>query len=89
MTTPISRWIYECCTDLDNHKTKSSVLFKSWKTWAELNGEFAGSINKFSRDLQSCGYKHWRLSGETGLSGITLKPDARISHDKKYSRLAG
>jgi phage/plasmid-associated DNA primase len=49
----LGQWLDECCK-LDAGATERSVdLFKSWKSWVEARGEFAGSHKKFSQALEA------------------------------------
>jgi len=51
----IGTWIEERCECKPSYKDTSANLFASWKTWAELNGEFVGSQKQFSEKLQGRG----------------------------------
>lgn len=72
----IARWIHECCIKSPQAKTLSATLFASWKTWAELNGEFVGSAKKFGQSLQKHGLKPYRTNSNSGFAGICMKGEA-------------
>jgi putative DNA primase/helicase len=51
----IGTWIAERCECKQGYEDTSAKLFASWKAWAEINGESAGSRKAFSERLQSRG----------------------------------
>ncbi len=52
-------WITECCVTGDKCCVRegSSVLFGSWKRWADDAGEHAGSQKRFAQALQARGFR--------------------------------
>jgi putative DNA primase/helicase len=49
----IATWIEERCECGKSYRDTSGNLYASWKSWAELNGEFVGSQKAFSEKLQA------------------------------------
>ena len=49
----IATWIEERCECGKSYRDTSGNLYASWKSWAELNGEFVGSQKSFSEKLQA------------------------------------
>ena len=68
----LGRWLDECCEINQNCRTATSVLFESWRTWAELNQEYIGSQRRFSEILESRGFKQKRTKKARGFAGIGL-----------------
>jgi phage/plasmid-associated DNA primase len=66
-------WIDGCELDPNSWET-SAALFASWKSWAELNGEFTGNRKVFSKKLESRGLQPKKNSykGGRGYQGISL-----------------
>jgi putative DNA primase/helicase len=68
-------WLEECCIVGGTSHSGSSVLFASWKAWAEAAGEYAGSQKGFSQKLVSAGFERKKLPNcSAGFVGIGLKP---------------
>jgi putative DNA primase/helicase len=65
-------WLGECCDQQLFLWGSSADLFASWRQWAELAGEFAGSQKRFSQALGARGFKpaRERRSGRAGFDGI-------------------
>ena len=53
----IGTWIEERCECKTSFEDTSAKLFASWKAWAELNGETAGSQKQFAEKMQSRGFE--------------------------------
>lgn len=73
----VALWLAECC-DLDaQFCSLSSVLFASWKGWAEQAGEFIGPQKRFSQALIARGFKPDREggTGKARFIGLTVKPE--------------
>ena len=69
----LGRWMEEECTTNPNDFAGTEELFNSWKQWAERWGEYFGTMQKFSEDLQKRGFKKWRNMKLRGMNGIALK----------------
>jgi putative DNA primase/helicase len=69
----LGRWLDEACERGNNLSETSAVLFAAWKTWAELNGEFVGSIKRFSENLASRGFDNYRNRNVRGFRGLALR----------------
>jgi putative DNA primase/helicase len=72
----VGRWIRECC-DLANPDAKTPVahLFKSWTKWTAGNGEFTGSIKRFSGLLAQKGFERGSAGPFRYFIGLRLMPD--------------
>lgn len=71
----IGRWLEECCLVGPNHTETSADLFAGWKTWAESNGEYAGSQRRLSDLMLARGFDKWRdpETDRRGLRGVALR----------------
>ena len=56
----LGRWLAEGCVQGANLTATSAVLFAAWKSWAEANGEFVGSLKRFSENLAARGFEKCR-----------------------------
>ena len=71
----LGRWIGERAERVPSHVETTAALFASWKLWAEANGEYVGSVRRFSENLQQRGFERNR-EGEAGTRcfvGIRLR----------------
>jgi phage/plasmid-associated DNA primase len=66
----IGRWLEECCVRDPSAWTGTTDLFGSWKSWAENNGEFPGSVKRFVRMLEVQGFRQIRRSHARGFTGL-------------------
>ncbi len=75
----LGQWLEERC-DLGNQRREAvSRLYADWQEWAEKNGEFTGSIKRFSQLLQSRKFDHCRFTGGLrGLTGLSLRPRTSV-----------
>jgi putative DNA primase/helicase len=74
----IGTWIDERCECKTSFEDTSAKLFASWKAWAELNGEFAGSQKQFAEKMQSRGFErktigHTKARGYNGIRVIAAE----------------
>lgn len=69
----LGRWLDERCERGANHTEMSAPLFADWKTWAEANGEFVGSIKRFAENLTNRGFERWRDKQTKGFRGLRLR----------------
>jgi putative DNA primase/helicase len=65
-------WIEERCVLDPNAWASSSELFTSWKSWADTQGEFAGSSKRFSQNLEARGFQPFRKKTGRGFNGIAI-----------------
>ena len=70
-----SEWMAEKCNVGSNSYGTSGDLFKSWKRWADLAGEPAGSQKRFSQMLLDRGFRPRREggTGRAGFDGISVR----------------
>jgi len=66
----INRWLEECCVKDPQAWTATADLYGSWKTWAENNGEFVGSVKRFVHMLEGKGYRQVRRRDGRGFAGL-------------------
>jgi putative DNA primase/helicase len=77
----MGRWIEDRCVLHGSAKTLTFELFNDWKQWAESNGEFFGSMRRFSDALLTRRFEKWRNgSGIRGFAGIGLKQPTSTTH---------
>lgn len=69
----LGRWLDEACERGRNLTETSGVLFAAWKVWADANGEFVGSIKRFSENLASRGFEPYRDRHARGFRGLGLR----------------
>jgi putative DNA primase/helicase len=75
----MGRWIEDRCVLHGNAKALTFELFNDWKQWAETNGEFLGSMRRFSDALLTRRFEKWRNgSGMRGFVGIGLKEPTNL-----------
>ena len=76
----LGRWIQERCLTEKNAKALTFELFADWKQWAESNGEFLGSMRRFTDALITRRFEKWRAhGGMRGFAGIGLKEPTSIA----------
>jgi phage/plasmid-associated DNA primase len=69
----LSIWVEDCCTRNRGSWTATTPLFNSWKKWAESNGEFVGTLRRFSQAMETHGFAPQRTRASKGFLGIALK----------------
>jgi putative DNA primase/helicase len=75
----IGQWITDCCALKADEWTASSVLFASWKHWAELAGEYVLPLKRFGQALEARGLAYDRQGGKgRGYLGIRLTSLPRV-----------
>ena len=57
----LGRWLDEACDRAASLSETSGTLFAAWKIWAEANGEFVGSIKRFSENLSGRGFQPYGI----------------------------
>jgi putative DNA primase/helicase len=68
-------WISECCEVAKTKNDRSSVLYISWKAWAERGGEMPGSQKRFNQALAARGFTLGRdTTNCANFTGLSLKP---------------
>ena len=88
-----ARWLDECCEIGPNKSDTHAALFKSWKAWAEANGEPAGSSKDFTPRMLKANPKFEMVKhtpghhGKRGFKGVGLKPiDASNQWQNQHNR---
>jgi putative DNA primase/helicase len=73
----IAAWIDEKCQRRPDAWESSSMLFASWKDWANKAGEPAGSMKRFVQCLENRGFKWRRQATGRGFEGLALLPSVK------------
>ncbi|SHF36290.1 phage/plasmid primase, P4 family, C-terminal domain-containing protein [Ruegeria intermedia] len=82
----LGRWMEECCdVGSPSYESGSTELFNSWKSWAEANGEYAGSMKRFSETLSARGFEKFKTSTVRGFRGIAVKDNKTDLFDGDYN----
>jgi putative DNA primase/helicase len=69
-----SQWVEDCCVVGRNRWGIGQRLWQSWKTWAEVNNEPAGTRKSFADMVIEHGYLAEKSQHVRGYAGIDLKP---------------
>ena len=65
----------ECCRVGPEQQDTTANLYASWKRWAEMAGEFVGSLKTFSQGMEKRGMMRKRQAGGlAGFAGIAVRP---------------
>ncbi len=67
-----AQWVEDRCSERLSARTTRSELYKSWKEWAELNGEYVGSQKQFVQKMLGRGYTEYRTNAARGFAGIEV-----------------
>lgn len=74
------QWLDECCLSGKREWATTTQLFESWSTFAEMNGEKAGSVKAFSATMVKRGFRpdRQRLNGKPQrfFWGISIRHDS-------------
>jgi putative DNA primase/helicase len=71
----IGRWLEECCIQEPGVWTGATMLFTSWQCWASDQGEYVGSMKRFTQELEARGYRRNRTRQGRGFTGLVLQTD--------------
>lgn len=69
----MGRWMDERCERGASCWAGSTDLFTNWKAWADGNGEYAGSMKRFSEMLNARGFEKIKTNSIRGFRGISIK----------------
>lgn len=69
----LGRWLEDCCETGASQWAGSSPLFASWRGWAEANGEYPGSMKRFSEALSNRGFEKENTRKARGFRGIAVR----------------
>jgi P4 family phage/plasmid primase-like protien len=69
----LGRWIEECCERVASHVETTATLFASWKVWAEANGEYVGSVRRFSDSLLNRNFERDREKAARAFRGLRVR----------------
>ncbi len=77
-------WLEECCERGADKSDTTASLFKSWKGWAERNGDDPGNSKSFTPRMTKAGFELVKNTpgnhGKRGFKGVTLKPRDNSNH---------
>lgn len=76
----VGRWIAERCDEAPDIDALTQELFDSWREWANQNGEYVGSLKRFSAALVSRGLRRFRESAtrRRGFVGLRVLPQLGV-----------
>ena len=70
----LGQWLQECCEFGADVNSESSLLFGSWKGWAEPRNEPVGTIKSFVQALAARQFRQKRMpGGRGGFQGLGLR----------------
>jgi putative DNA primase/helicase len=69
----VAAWMDERCERDVSAWESSTALFSSWKAWAELSGEFAGSQKRLAQQLEARGINRMRKAHGQGFTGLRIR----------------
>ena len=69
----LSGWIDEKCERDRQAWETSGDLFASWKVWADMHGERAGTARRFTQALEARGFHPQRTREARGVAGLRLR----------------
>jgi P4 family phage/plasmid primase-like protien len=69
----LGRWLEERCDQAPHLQDTSQRLYADWKSWADANGEFAGSNKRFSETLTNRGFQRANTNKARGFRGVALR----------------
>jgi putative DNA primase/helicase len=69
----LGRWIEERCDRVASCVETTAMLFASWKGWAEANGEYVGSVRRFSDNLLNRSFERDRDKSARAFRGLRLR----------------
>ena len=69
----IKRWLEDECVQSERATIATEDAFTAWKTWAEKQGEYIGTMRKFSEELAKRGFQRWRSGQKKGLRGLAIR----------------
>jgi len=70
-----ANWIADCCEEVAGFVTPSTVLFASWKAWAEKAGQTVGNNSQFREEMERLGvvHRHGRIGNY--YRGLRIRQD--------------
>ena len=70
-----SNWIADCCHAIPGFVTPSTVLFASWKAWAEKAGQTVGNSSQFREEMERLGVIHKHGRNGNYYRGLCIRQD--------------
>jgi putative DNA primase/helicase len=71
------RWIEESCNVGQTFAATTAHLYRSWREWCETSGEYAGSLKRFSQNLEARDFERTRIGATSsrGFRGLCPKTE--------------
>jgi putative DNA primase/helicase len=69
----MAAWIDDACEIDKRAWEKTGDLYASWREWADKSGEQAGTVRRFSQNLEDRGYSPQRKMTARGFNGLKIK----------------
>ena len=70
-----ANWIADCCDTIPGFVTLSTVLFASWKAWAEKAGQTVGNSSQFREEMERLGVIHKHGRDGNYYRGLRIRQD--------------
>ena len=70
-----ANWIADCCDAIPGFVTPSTVLFVSWKAWAEKAGQTVGNSSQFREEMERLGVVHKHGRNGNYYRGLSIRQD--------------
>ena len=70
-----ANWIDDCCDAIPGFVTPSTVLFVSWKAWAEKAGQTVGNSSQFREEMERLGVVHKHGRNGNYYRGLSIRQD--------------
>jgi putative DNA primase/helicase len=85
----LATWIEECCLVRKDTHEQTSMLWDSWRCWAERAGEYLGSQKWFSSRMEDRGFELDKRLGQRCIVGLRLTDVERAAHWRRKGGSAG
>ena len=76
----LATWIEECCLVRKDTHEQTSMLWDSWRCWAERAGEYLGSQKWFSSRMEDRGFELDKRLGQRCIIGLRLTDADRAAY---------
>jgi len=80
----LQSWIDECCEQGTGLRSRSSDLYRSFKSWAERNGEFPLPLKRWVAAMESRGMSSRKTGGVMMYDGIRVIPNESPGWGPRY-----
>ena len=80
----LAAWIEDCCEVGPNVWELPTVLFASWREWADKAGEYVGTQRVFGDRLEAAGFPRAKTNGVRQHRGLSLRATGNAT-SRRYS----